>query len=103
MKKRDNVMWGIILIILGIILAGKTTGLYNIDIFFKGWWTLFIIIPSIIGLINDKDKKDDILLLVVGVVLLLESRNIIDFDMIWELLLPLGIIYLGLSLIFKKK
>lgn len=103
MEKRKNTMWGVILIILGIIVAGKTTGLYNIDIFFEGWWTLFIIIPSIIGIINDKDKKDNIILLIVGILLLLESRNIIDFDMIWELLLPLGIIYLGLSLIFKKK
>ena len=103
MKNKSNIMWGIILIILGIILAGKTTGLYDIDIFFKGWWTLFIIIPSIIGIISDKDKKNNIILLIVGILLLLESRNIIDFEIIWELLLPLGVIYIGINFQLNQK
>jgi len=28
----------------------------DINFFFTGWWTLFIIIPSLIGLFNDKDQ-----------------------------------------------
>ena len=49
MKKFGNVLWGIILIIIGLIIGGNALGITNINIFFDGWWTLFIIIPCFIG------------------------------------------------------
>ena len=56
MKKAENILWGIVLIILGLIIGGNTLGITNINIFFDGWWTLFIIVPCFIGLFKDSDK-----------------------------------------------
>lgn len=42
-------MEGIVLIILGPIVGGNTLGITNINIFFDGWWTLFIIVPCFIA------------------------------------------------------
>lgn len=95
-----NILWGIVLVIIGVIVGLNALNITNINIFFNGWWTLFIIIPSLIGLLNEKDKTGNIIGLIIGVVLLLGVQNIIDFDLIWKLILPVIIIIVGLSLIF---
>ena len=102
MKTTRNIIWGIVLVAVGVLLIGNKLDLFHFNLFFKGWWTLFIIIPAIIGLFTNNDKKGDFIALTIGVLLLLACRNIISFDMIWELILPILIIVFGLSLIFKN-
>lgn len=101
MNKKD-LIWGITLILLGIVLILNLTGIMNIDIFFKGWWTLFIIIPSLISLIKDDDKCSSSIFLIIGILLLLCQRDILSYKLFWKLLLPIILIIVGLSLIFKK-
>ena len=102
MNNIKNILWGIILVIIGVIIGLNTIGITDIDIFFDGWWTLVIIVPCIIGLFTNKDKTGNIIGLLVGVILLLGMQNIIDFNLIWKLLLPSIIVIIGLSLIFKN-
>ena len=102
MNNIKNVLWGIVLVIIGVIIGLNTMGITDIDIFFDGWWTLFIIVPCFIGLFTNKDKTGNIIGLLVGVILLLGMQNIIDFSLIWKLLLPSIIVIIGLSLIFKN-
>ncbi len=102
MKKFKNIVIGLIIVILGILLLLRSLGVIdNFNIFFKGWWTLFIIIPAIVGLITDQDKSGNLIALVIGVLLLLGVRDIIDFDLMWKLLVPIILIIIGLSIIFK--
>lgn len=100
MKNNKNILWGIVLVIIGVIVGLNALNITSINIFFNGWWTLFIIIPSLIGLLNEKDKTGNIIGLIIGIVLLLGVQNIINFDLIWKLILPMIIIIFGLSLIF---
>ena len=102
MNNIKNILWGIILVIIGVIIGLNTMGITDIDIFFDGWWTLVIIVPCFIGLFTNKDKTGNIIGLLVGVILLLGMQNIIDFNLIWKLLLPSIIVIIGLSLIFKN-
>lgn len=101
MKERRNIIWGIILIVIGLALAGNIFNLFRIHIFFDGWWTLFIIIPSIIGITNEGPKTGNIISLVVGILLFLACRGLFDFAIIWKLLLPIIIVGIGISMIFK--
>lgn len=101
MKNFGNVLWGIVLIIIGLIFGGNALGITNIDIFFEGWWTLFIIVPCFIGLLKDNEKTASVIGLIVGVALLLGCQNIISFDIIWKLAFPTILVVLGLSMIFK--
>lgn len=103
MKKYENVIWGIILVLIGLIIGGNSLGIININIFFDGWWTLFIIIPCLLGLFKGNEKLGNIIGLLVGVLLLLGCRDIIDFNLIWKLVLPIVLILIGLSSIFKDK
>ena len=102
MKNLSRILWGIVLIFIGVIWGLNRTGVADINIFFDGWWTLFIIVPCFIGLFTDNDKTGNIIGLFVGVILLLGMQNIIDFNLIWKLLLPSIIVIIGLSLIFKN-
>lgn len=101
MKDRRNIIWGIILIVIGLALTGNIFNLFRIHIFFDGWWTLFIIIPSIIGITNEGPKTGNIISLVVGILLFLACRGLFDFAIIWKLLLPIIIVGIGISMIFK--
>ena len=48
-------IWGIIFIIIGLVLGVNALGIAKIDIFFDGWWTLFIIIPCLVGLFKEQE------------------------------------------------
>ena len=37
MKTARAIIWGLAIVALGIIFGGNALGLFNIDIFFKGW------------------------------------------------------------------
>lgn len=101
MRKLGNVLWGLVFIIVGGILALNALEMTNINIFFSGWWTLFIIVPCFIGLIKDTDKTGNLIGLMIGVVLLLACQDLVDFNMIWKLMFPAILIVIGISFLFK--
>lgn len=103
MKKVNTVIIGILFIIVGIIIGLNSFGITNINIFFSGWWTLFIIIPAINGIISDDEKLGSIIWLIVGIILLLGCQDMISFDIIWKLMLPLILVFIGLSIMFGSK
>lgn len=57
MNNFSKILWGIVFVILGIIIALNALDITNINLFFSGWWTLFIIIPCLIGLFNDENEE----------------------------------------------
>lgn len=99
--KLSNVLWGLVLIILGVIFGVNALEIAYIDIFFDGWWTLVIIVPCFISLFSGKDRIVNIIGLIIGVCLLLGCQGIIDFNLIWKLMVPVILVVIGLSLIFK--
>lgn len=101
MKKFGNILWGLVFIVVGIIIGCNAMGITNINVFFKGWWTLFIIVPSFIGMLKDENKTWDIIWLVIGIVLLLCARNVLSFSVIGKLIFPFILVMIGLSFIFK--
>lgn len=103
MRKLANTLWGIVLVVIGVILTLNALEITNINIFFDGWWTLFIIIPSAIELIARENKFWSAVWLIIGILLLLACRDILDIDLIWRLTIPVLLILIGINLIFKDK
>ncbi|MDO4526931.1 MAG: LiaF-related protein [Candidatus Saccharibacteria bacterium] len=101
MKKLTPIIWGIAIIALGIIFAGNSLNLFNINIFFKGWWTLFIIIPSIYDLFAEDHKFGSFFFLSVGVVLLLAAQEVFSYDVAWKVIGAILLILIGFSIIIK--
>ena len=96
MNRISKILWATLLIILGIVVGLNSFNIININIFFNGFWTFFIIIPCIIDLFNKKRIKFDIIGIIVGFFLLLICLNIINLSLIIKLLIPLTLILLGL-------
>lgn len=103
MKDKGNLIWGIILIVVGIIIGLNSLGIANINIFFDGWWTLFIIIPSLADIIKRPNKASNYGWLVLGIVLLLCAQDILKFELIGKLIFPAILVFIGISLLFKDK
>lgn len=100
MKKLSKILWGIALIAVGSIFALKAFGVTNVEIFFDGWWTLFIIVPCLVGIFSEREKTGNIIGLLIGVFLLLCCQNVLSFDMFWKLAIPAIIVIVGLKMIF---
>lgn len=97
-----SIIWGLAILALGIIFGGKALGLFHFDIFFKGWWTLFIIIPGVIGLITDKHKFGNLFMIAIGVILLLTQQEVFGWDVAWKVIVAAVLVLGGLALIFRS-
>lgn len=102
MKKVKPIIWGIAIIALGVILGGNALGLFNIDIFFKGWWTLFIIVPSFISLFTEREKISNFTVLLCGIILLLAAQEVFSYDVAWKVILAVVLVMIGLYIISKN-
>lgn len=104
MKNLSRVLWGIVLIFIGVIWGLNRTGVAEINIFFDGWWTLFIIVPSAISFFEKGNNKvSSLIFLIIGVLLLLAAQGLFEFENLWEILLPVIVVLIGLFLIFGNK
>lgn len=101
MKKFRNILWGLVFILIGLIFGLNALGITDINVFFDGWWTLFIIVPCFIGIFKDNEKTGNIIGFLIGIALLLACQDLLDSELLWKLLLPAILIAIGISLIFK--
>ncbi|MBO5203277.1 MAG: hypothetical protein J6B72_01530 [Clostridia bacterium] len=102
MKKISKIIWGIVLVAAGLVVAADIIGIVNVNyaLIFDGWWTLFIIIPAIISIISNGPRTGNIIWLFVGAALFIGSRDILPFETVIKLILPIIIVIVGLSMIF---
>lgn len=101
-KKIKDIVVGIILVIVGIIFLGNEFDIWDLEIFFDGWWTIIIIIPSALGLFQHGSKLSSALGLLIGMLLLLAARDEIAWSSVGKIFLPSFLIIIGLSIIFKR-
>ena len=101
MDRNNKVIWGWALVLCGI--AWIVCICLHINVLFDGWWTMFIIIPSLCGLFGHSDKTGPAIGLGVGVLLLLAEQDVIDWDMFWKIGLAVLVIALGLGMIFGHR
>ncbi|MBQ9403241.1 hypothetical protein IJU22_01585 [Candidatus Saccharibacteria bacterium] len=99
MKQARSIIWGLAIIALGVIFGGNALGLFNINVFFDGWWTLFIIVPSAISLITEKEKISSLVGIAIGVILLLASQGVFSWDIVWKVILAVVFIGVGLGIV----
>lgn len=100
MKQLNKILWGLVFVTVGVLLALNAFEIISFNLFFKGWWTLFMIVPGVIGFVTEKQKRGWLFVLAVGVILLLCSREILQYSLLWKLVLPTFIVILGLEMLF---
>ena len=95
---RIYLFWGVTLIIIGIGFLGESVGFWEFEVFFYGWWTLFIIIPCVVNMFESGIKRSNTIGVTVGGLLLLSSWQIIKEDLV----IPILLVVIGMTLLFIR-
>ena len=102
MRKNISLLFlGIVLVLFGVCWGGNAVGLWDFDLFFDGWWSLFFIVLPIYGMMRHGVKWFDVCILLFGVIALLSSVGIINWMKIRLLFFPALLVFIGLSVIFS--
>lgn len=101
MNRVRRILWGIVLVALGVLFGLHVMEIVDLKTLFEGWWTLFILVPSFVGLITDRDKIWSIIGLFTGTTLLLACQDVIPDKAVIKLIVPFVIVIIGLKMIFK--
>ncbi len=100
--KMSNFIWGIIFILVGVGFAGNAFNFWDFDLFFDGWWTLFIIVPCAVSLVKNGFRVSNLAGLLIGILLLLSSRGFIETQVLGKLIVPFIFVLIGINLVFKN-
>lgn len=102
MSSRSNhSIWGIVLILCGIGFAGNVLGFWHFSLFFKGWWTLFIIVPCTVSVAKKGFEPLPTAGLIIGLLFLLSSWGIFSSGLVFKLFFPVLLILIGCNVLFK--
>lgn len=96
-----NILWGLLFIAVGIGLIGNIFEIWDYNIFFDGWWTLFLILPALISMFQGGIKASNLIMLAIGGILLLDRQQIIPEGMVFRFAAPVILIIIGLNIISK--
>ena len=98
MYNKNRRFLGYVFILAGALFLVDRLGFIEFNLFFDGWWTLFLIIPALYSMSRSGITLGNSVLLAIGAVLLFDQRG-------WNLrgyLLPGFLIVLGLGLVFRR-
>lgn len=98
-KGAAGIFFGLLIIALGIILGGNAMEIWDIDLLFPGWWTLFIILPALYWMFTGGPDAGNIICLIVGIVLLLDNTETFGKYISWKLIFPAAIVAVGAGII----
>jgi len=96
--RTGNWLWGLCIMAFGVLWLLNQVNVLEFSVFFRGWWTLFIIIPCLISMVQIGINTGSLIGLGVGVILLLAQNEIVEVSIIF----PLIVIVVGLSILFKR-
>lgn len=99
LEKIYNIITGTLFSIYALVALILTIFLPKYNIFFDGWWTLFIILPSLGSLLFYRNKLTSLYTLTIGILILLGCNDVIGLKKCFTILLCLGIILLGINIV----
>lgn len=100
-QKIQNIIYGLCFLIVGIGYLGDAGMLWDFTIFFPGWWTLALIIPSIVHIVSRGFNFGNIIVLCMGIYFLLDANQLIQFEVSFQFVAAIACILFGGWLVFK--
>ena len=94
-KQWTRTILGLLLVAAGLGFAGDVLDLWHFDLFFRGWWTLFIIVPCLLSILDHGFEVGNTVGLAFGILLFLSAQNLIEWWRMLRLLFPLLLVILG--------
>ena len=102
-KSTVSIVLGLLVVALGIFFGVQALGyLQDYKVSLSGWWTLFIIVPCVISIVNSGLNLFNTVGAGVGVLLLLSAQGVFTHGLGYKLIIPFVLIVFGVSLVLKK-
>ncbi len=101
-KRISRTVLGLCIAAVGIGYLGNQFSWWHFDLFFEGWWTLFIIVPCLVAIIESGPHLGNLLGLAFGICLLLHQQGVLRHGFIRRIALPAALVILGLYLVFSS-
>ena len=101
-KSLGQSLTGAIVLILGVGFLLDSLNIWNFGNIIGQWWPLILIALGIASL--SSNRRQPIwpgFLIVAGLLFLLKSTNVYDFD-VWQVIWPIGLILIGLSIVIGR-
>lgn len=99
-KSIDSVVWGFVLIALGVGFFLNSMGIMNFGQFFGTYWPVILLIIAVSEFIKGKFNSA-LIWAIIGIAFLLSSTKIINASA-WDIIWPAIIIVIGLSILLKS-
>jgi predicted membrane protein len=100
-EKIYNISTAIIMSIYVFIATALIFIMPKYNIFFSGWWTLLIIVPSLGNLLFQSNKGISLYTLTAGVLFMLTTNNILPLNKCFTILGCLAIIFIGINIVIS--
>jgi Predicted membrane protein (DUF2154). len=100
-KNVTSILFGVVLITAAVVLFGNSVGLWNVRSF-DGWWTLFLIVPGLAGLISYGFNIASTCLVLLGAWLLARVQGWLPYPVADNLIWVVILLLIGLKLIFGR-
>ncbi|PKM73892.1 MAG: hypothetical protein CVU91_02265 [Firmicutes bacterium HGW-Firmicutes-16] len=102
-KSTVSIILGVLVIALGVFFGGQALGFWEqYKVSFDGWWTMFIIVPCVISIINSGFNLFNTIGAGIGVLLLLAAQDVLHNDLGYKLMIPYVLVVFGLSIMFRR-
>lgn len=98
-----RIIMGVILIAIGIGYMGEQMSWWNFTLFFPGRWSLFLIIPALLSMLEYGVSFAATCMLVFGGYFLAEANSWIDFKMSFPIFMAVICICIGIRLLFTRR
>lgn len=103
-RNYSKYIWGILFILLGIFVVLKSFDIISGSIFFTGWWTLFIIVPSAVNLVCNHNRVWDASVLLIGIGFFMAANEwFVTYDNVWAVAVCLILINIGVGIMRGNK
>lgn len=101
-RRLASTILGLAIILAAVGYIGNAFELWNFELFFDGWWTLFILVPCLCSMIDSGIHWGNAIGFVIGAALLLDQQKLLPDGLLLKLIVPLIMIVIGLKIIFHR-
>lgn len=101
--KIRRIIIGLIFITIGIGYLGEQMNVWQFTIFFPGWWSMFLIIPAILSMLEYGVNFASLCMLTFGGYVLAENNGWITYEVTFPMIMATLCICIGIRLLFTRR